>query len=146
MLQSTCSAAIGRIVPKRLRILLAQHRAVAERRLRVTNLTRHTLLADSVDLTKNGRQRRRGLLGRQRLAPGEGLWIVPCEAVHTIGMKFSIDLLYLDRDHRVVKTCSEVHPWRLSICLSANSVLELGAGAIRESQTRVGDVLVLQSV
>ena len=89
-------------------------------------------MADLVRLAGDGRNRRKGLLGRECLGSGEGLWIVPCEAVHTFWMRFPIDLIYLDRKHRVVKTRSNVGPWRLSGCLRAHSVLELAAGSIRE--------------
>ena len=113
--------------------------------LRILNTTRDTLLATDVRLAEDGGSRRKGLLGRKRLAEGEGLWIIPCEAVHTFWMRFSIDLIYLDRDHRVVKTRSNVPPWRLSACLRAHSVLELAAGVVHETQTRPGDRLTLES-
>jgi uncharacterized membrane protein (UPF0127 family) len=114
-------------------------------RLRVSNLTRHTLLASSAELADRGEKRRKGLLGRERLLPGEGLWILPCEAVHTFGMRFPIDLVYLDRHHRIKKVRSNVPPWRLSACLAAHSVLELASGTIRDTQTKPGDRLEFSS-
>src|ERR1700731_4430482 len=99
-------------------------------RLKVLNLTRQAVLADSVEVADSGATRRRGLLGRSGLPGGEGLWIVPCESVHTFGMKFPIDLVYLDRRKRVKKVRSDVPPWRLSACLSAHSVIELATGTI----------------
>ena len=66
---------------------------------------------------------------------------MPCESVHTFGMKFPIDLVYLDRKKKVKKVRSDVPPWRLSACLSAHSVLELASGTIRTTQTRPGDTL-----
>lgn len=113
--------------------------------LSIVNITRQTQLADRVQVAGDGGSRRKGLLGRERLAEGEGLWIVPCEAVHTFWMRFAIDLIYLDRDHRVVKTLSNVPPWRLSACLRAHSVLELATGVVRNTQTRAGDQLTLES-
>ena len=86
-------------------------------------------------------KRNKGLLGRDRLSPGEGLWIIPCEAVHTFWMRFPIDLVYLDRKKRIRKLASEVPPWRLSACLWAHSVLELPPGTIRNTQTQLGDRL-----
>jgi uncharacterized membrane protein (UPF0127 family) len=80
-------------------------------------------------------------LGRDGLESGEGLWIVPCEAIHTFGMRFSIDLVYVDRSNRVRKVRSSVPPWRLSACLSAHSVVELASGTVRETQTKAGDKL-----
>jgi hypothetical protein len=110
-------------------------------RLRISNLTRQTLLADSLEVADSASRRNKGLLGRERLSPGEGLWIVPCEAVHTFGMRFPIDLVYLDRKHRILKTRSHVRPGRLSACLSAHSVIELPSGTVRDTQTVPGDTL-----
>ena len=112
-----------------------------ETRLQVTNLTRHTVLATSLEVANSGSRRSKGLLGRARLAPGEGLWILPCEAVHTFFMQFPIDLVYLDRRNRIRKICHAVPPWRLSACLSAHSVLELVAGTILNTQTQPGDLI-----
>jgi len=113
----------------------------AEKTMRVSNLTRRTHLGDRVQIAGNGRDRRKGLLGRECLNDGEGLWIVPCEAVHTFGMRFAIDLVYLDRKHRVIKTRSQVRPWRVSTCLTAHSVIELAPGTIRKTRTMRGDAL-----
>jgi len=114
-------------------------------RLRILNQTRQSLLADCVEVADRGATRRKGLLGRDGLAAGEGLWIVPCESVHTFGMRFPIDLIYLDRNRRVKKVRSGVPPWRLSACLSAHSVLELVTGTIGMTQTRPGDQLEFSS-
>ena len=110
-------------------------------RLRVSNVTRQTVLAIAAELADKGEKRRKGLLGRNRLAPGEGLWITPCEAVHTFWMRFPIDLVYLDRNHRIKKVRCNVRPWRLSACLTAHSVLELPSGTVRCAQARPGDIL-----
>jgi uncharacterized membrane protein (UPF0127 family) len=115
-------------------------------RLRVSNLTRNTVLATRMEVADSGPKRNKGLLGRDRLSPGEGLWIVPCEAVHTFAMRFAIDLVYLDRKNRIKKLSSDVPPWRLSACLSAHSVLELPAGTIRDTKTRFGDTFEFSSV
>lgn len=110
-------------------------------RLRISNLTRQSELAHCAEVAEDGAKRRKGLLGRRALRVGEGLWIRPCEAVHTFGMHFPIDLVYLDRDLRVKKVRSHVAPWRLSACLTAHSVLELASGTIRDTHTKAGDRL-----
>jgi hypothetical protein len=110
-------------------------------RLRVSNLTRQTVLATCMEVADSAAKRNKGLLGRERLAPGEGLWIRPCEAVHTFWMRFPIDLIYLDRKNRIRKLVSAVPPWRLSACLLAHSVLELPSGTIRDTKTQPGDTL-----
>ena len=125
---------------------LTQRRSkAADLPVRIRNLTRQVELADCVVVADHGAKRRKGLLGREALSPGEGLWIVPCEAVHTFGMRFSIDLVYLDRDKRVKKVRNSVPPWRLSACLSAHSVLELASGSIRRTHTKRGDLLEFSS-
>jgi uncharacterized membrane protein (UPF0127 family) len=106
-----------------------------------TNITRRNILAAEVEVARSGSARSRGLLGRKGLAPGEALWIVPCEAVHTFGMQFSLDLVYLDREHRIKKIRQDVRPWRFSGCLTAHSVLELPAGALQGLHVSVGDII-----
>lgn len=121
--------------------LIPRRRRESDTRWKISNLTRQTILAERVEVADHGAKRRKGLLGRSGLGPGEGLWIVPCEAVHTFGMRFPIDLVYVDRDKRVKKVRSNVTPWRMSACLSAHSVVELAAGTVRETQTQAGDKL-----
>lgn len=107
----------------------------------IRNATRNTRLADNLEIAGSGYKRSKGLLGRKELEAGAGMWIVPCEAVHTFFMQFPIDLVYLDRRHRVKKVKSCVPPWRISACLSAHSVVELPAGTIHETQTEPGDMI-----
>ena len=99
------------------------------------------MLATRLEVADSGPKRSKGLLGRDGLNSGGGLWIVPCESVHTFFMQFPIDLVYLDRKNRVKKTRSAVGPWRLSACLTAHSVLELPAGTIASTLTQTGDIL-----
>ena len=108
-------------------------------RLLATNATRSSVLAASVEVATSGAARSRGLLGRKGLGAGEALWIAPCEAVHTFGMQFALDLVYLDREHRIKKIRLNVPPWRISACFTAHSVLELPAGALREQEVGIGD-------
>ncbi len=112
-------------------------------KLLVRNLTRDTIVADNADIADTSATRRTGLLKREKLDPGQGLWIVPCESVHTFFMKFAIDLVYLDRKHKVKKVRHAVGPWRLSACLFAHSIIELPAGAAEKSETQAGDQLEL---
>jgi hypothetical protein len=120
-------------------LLTRRRKAKPDFRLRISNVTRQSVLAHCVEVADEGATRRKGLLGRQELRAGEGLWIRPCEAVHTFGMQFPIDLVYLDRKLQVKKVRSGVRPWRLSVCLTAHSVLELASGTICETHTKPGD-------
>ena len=103
----------------------------------VRNLTRQTTLAMAAEVADTSAKRRTGLLKHASLNRGEGLWITPCESVHTFFMRFAIDLLYLDKAKRVRKLRHGVRPWRVSLCLSAHSVLELPAGTLAETGTEV---------
>lgn len=130
---------------KGLREVLAPRRSVPDGPLRAVNVTRGTVLASRLELASTGERRRKGLLGRESLTPCEGLWITPCESVHTFFMRFAIDLVYLDRKHRIRKVRDSVGPWRVSACFFAHSVLELPAGTIRSTQTERGDTVEITS-
>lgn len=117
----------------------------ASTRLKIFNATRQEELAAVAESAERGADRRKGLLGRDGLMPGEGLWISPCEAIHTVGMRFPIDLVYLGRDMQVKKVKSAVPPWRISACLLAHSVIELPSGTVRRTQTARGDRLEMSS-
>jgi uncharacterized membrane protein (UPF0127 family) len=115
-------------------------------KISVRNVTRDVVLADSAQSADTSAQRRTGLLKHTQLEPGDGLWIVPCESVHSFFMKFTIDVLYLDRKHRVKKLRREMAPWRVSACLTAHSVLELPAGTITRTGTQAGDQLEIKTL
>jgi len=112
----------------------------------VRNLTRNTVLADHADVADTRAKRRQGLLKHTGLAAGEGLWIAPCEGVHSFFMKFTIDVFYLDSKLKVRKLRPNMVPWRISVCLPADSVLELPAGAIAATRTERGDQLAIEKL
>lgn len=103
-------------------------------------------LGGRIEVADSAARRKKGLLGRKGLAAGEGLWIVPCESVHTFGMQFAIDLVYVDRRMRVLKVRHAVGRSRISICLRAHSVLELPAGTLQRVPVKPGDVLQLEYI
>lgn len=112
----------------------------------VRNITRAAVLADAADLADTSAKRRTGLLKHTELKPGEALWILPCESVHSFFMKFTIDVLYLDKTKKVRGMRHQMKPWRLSACLPAHSVLELPAGLLAETGTQKGDQLVFEKI
>lgn len=114
--------------------------------VQVRNQTRSAVLGESILVADSGATRRTGLLKHERLNPGEGLWIVPCEAVHTFFMKFAIDLVYIDKKRKVRKVRHAVPPWRISGCLTAHSVLELPAGTAEQTGTQAGDELAIEKL
>lgn len=83
-----------------------------------------------------------GLLGRDGIEPGGGLWITPCSSIHMLFMRFPIDVVFLDRDHQVVRVHEDVRPWRFARGgKHAHSVLELPQGTIAFHNVRVGERL-----
>jgi uncharacterized membrane protein (UPF0127 family) len=110
-------------------------------KLRVENQTRGRVLADRADMANTSATRRKGLLKHTSLQPGEGLWIAPCEGVHTFGMKFPIDVIFLTKSKRVLKTRPAMVKSRIAFSLRAYSVLELPAGTLAATGTVAGDQL-----
>src|SRR5262249_16137422 len=109
---------------------------------RAVNATRGTVLAERAAVADSSDTRRRGLLGLDGLAAGEGLWLVPCEWVHMFGMRFAIDIVVLDRDDRVVRVQERLRPGRIARPFwRAHSTLELPVGTVRASGTVRGDQL-----
>lgn len=83
-------------------------------------------------------RRLRGLLGRRRLARGEGMLLRPASSIHTCGMRFAIDAVFLDGEDRVLRVVEDMRPWRLASCRGARSVLELPAGTFEARALRPG--------
>ncbi len=76
-------------------------------KLRVRNLTKNTILADRADIADTSATRNKGLLKHTGLAEGEGLWIVPCEGVHSFFMKFAIDVVFINKKRVVTKSAAQ---------------------------------------
>jgi uncharacterized protein len=110
----------------------------------VYNKTRETFVATEATVADSYFPRLIGLLGKTKrwAQQGKGLWIVPSRGVHTIGMLFPIDLVFLSKDKEVVHVEEYVRPFRVSkVSLKAMSVLELPPHTIYRSRTQVGDKL-----
>ncbi len=119
------------------------------RLLYVYNQTRETFVATEATLADSYLRRLVGLLGKTRrwAQLGRGLWIVPSRGVHTIGMMFPIDLIFLSKEKEVVWVEEHVRPFRISnVSLKAMSVLELPPHTIYRSGTKVGDRLEIAPV
>jgi uncharacterized protein len=119
------------------------------RLLYVYNKTRETFVATEATLADSYLRRLVGLLGKTRrwAQLGRGLWIVPSRGVHTIGMLFPIDLIFLSKEKEVVYVEEHVRPFRISrVFLKATSVLELPPHTIYRSGTQIGDRLEIAPV
>jgi uncharacterized protein len=106
------------------------------------NQTRQAYLATALAVADTHWTRLRGLLGLRSsdFRNGSGLWIVPCHGVHTLGMGFPIDVVYLDRVMTVIHIQHDLQPWRFApVRTQAASVLELPCRTAAETRTAVGD-------
>jgi uncharacterized membrane protein (UPF0127 family) len=106
------------------------------------NQTRQSYLATQLAFADTHWTRLRGLLGTSEddFRNGCGLWIVPCHGVHTLAMRFPIDVVYLDREKTVVHIERALLPWRFApVRMQAASVLELPAQTIGQTGTALGD-------
>lgn len=101
-------------------------------------------LIKKVMRTESAWERMRGLLGRPVLHQSEALWITPGNSVHSLFMTYPIDLIYLDRQLRVIKIIAGMNPWRLSAGWGSHSVIELISGSLKTLEISVGSQLVWQ--
>ncbi len=102
-------------------------------------------MAEFASIADSSAKRRTGLLKHSELVPGDGLWIVPCEGVHTFAMKFAIDIVFLNKKRVVRKIRNSVPKRRIALDLMAHSVLELPAGTMVATRTEVGDQLEFET-
>jgi uncharacterized membrane protein (UPF0127 family) len=115
-----------------------------KRTLCVFNRTREAFLGLRVASADTLLLRLKGLLGRIGLKPDDGLWLIPSRGIHTIGMLFAIDVIYLDAANKVIHLVENLGPFRISpIRIKCASILELQARAIFASNTQVGDELLI---
>ena len=104
------------------------------------NRTRGTFLGVDIKRADRLRARLLGLYRHRNLSLGDGVWLVPCNNIQTIGMKYSIDVVFLDAEHRVVRVYTRVKPGRVIWWVPrARSAVEVPAGAVESSETRPGD-------
>jgi uncharacterized membrane protein (UPF0127 family) len=98
-------------------------------------------VATTIELAATSDERRKGLLGRDALAPDTAIVIAPCSAIHTFGMRFSIDALFTDRRGCVLKIARDLRPARIAASLRAFATIEMTAGDFSRHDVRVGDLL-----
>lgn len=104
------------------------------------NLTKNTWLATTVRKADHFLTRLVGLLRRTSLGPEEALWLIPSKGLHTFGMRFPIDVIFLNGDNKVIHTVRDLAPNRISrLQFRSRSILELPQGSIQKSATAVGD-------
>jgi uncharacterized membrane protein (UPF0127 family) len=107
----------------------------------VNNPARGTCLGDRIAVADTTESRTIGLLRRKTISPGQGLWLKPAFSVHTFGMNFAIDVLFLDAYGKVIGLSPDLQPGRMARNAAASSILELPAGMIAATRTQIGDQL-----
>jgi len=113
--------------------------------MKIINQTKHSVLAERAEVADTPSSRAKGLLGRTGLDQGEALILDPCSSIHTFFMKFSIDVLFLDKQNKVVKIAKNLKPGRLfGTILKGKLCIELPVGIIDKTGTGKGDQIFLE--
>ncbi|OGX45730.1 MAG: hypothetical protein A3G38_01985 [Omnitrophica WOR_2 bacterium RIFCSPLOWO2_12_FULL_51_8] len=112
--------------------------------MKIINQSKKTVISENAKTAYTVLQRFKGLLGRKHFVDSDALVLKPCNSVHTFFMQFPIDILFVDRNRRVVKVISNLKPFRLSeACLKAIFAIELPSGKIQQTFTTPGDTIVI---
>ena len=109
----------------------------------ITNVTQNTIIASDAVLAKTFFVRLKGLLGTKKLDTGKGLVIRPCCSIHTVGMNYDIDVVFVGSDDNVLKVVGNMPANRFALCRKSSYVIELPAGTIEATGTTVGDKISL---
>lgn len=113
--------------------------------MKAINASKAVVIVSDLKEASDFFSRLRGLIGRASLGKDEGLWMARCWAIHTIGMRFPIDVIFLDGDLTVKKAIKGVSPFSpIVCCVSAKGVLEVPDGTIEKGQVQVGDRLEIK--
>jgi uncharacterized protein len=111
----------------------------------IENESRGTQLGSRVKIARSFWARGRGLMFRASLEEGSGLIIDPCGSIHSMWMRFPIDVLYVARDGKVIRADAEMKPWRIGpLFVRGKYVIELPTGTIARSKTEAGDQLSIR--
>ncbi len=110
--------------------------------MKIINLTKNTILADEAKMANNFFTRLVGLLNRRSLNKGEALILTPSNSIHSLFMRFSIDVIFLDKAGKVIGVLPSFKPFRLSrIYFNSHSVIELSENTLQLTQTQPGDII-----
>jgi uncharacterized membrane protein (UPF0127 family) len=108
------------------------------------NSTTNAIIATRVNRLTGFFERAVGLLARASIAHDEGVWLSSCAAIHTLGMRQAIDVMFVDGEGIVLRVCRDVRPNRpILICGKARAVVEIGGGALEPPDVTIGDQLEL---
>jgi uncharacterized membrane protein (UPF0127 family) len=111
--------------------------------LALVNQRTDEAVAERVEVAVTRRARRKGLLGRTAFDGSRALVLAPCVAVHTMFMRFPIDVVFVDAEGRALRTIPNLAPWRMAIDPFAHAVVEMPAGSLAQRHVKIGDRLYL---
>ena len=117
----------------------------ASRTCSLVNVRTGSVIADVVEPAFDSKSRRKGLLGRDALADSHALVLAPCGSVHTFGMRFPIDVLFVGADGCVIKIVEQLGAWRIAGSLQACITVELSTGSVQRHHVLTGDRLSIQT-
>ena len=113
--------------------------------MKLWNRSRQTLLAEGVRVADTFFSRLKGLLGTRELPQGQALWIKPCNSVHMFGMRYAIDVIFVDAQGSVVKLVEDLRPGRITGCSGASGAIELPSGWVKGVGVSIGDILEIDN-
>lgn len=106
------------------------------------NKTKNITISQNVEMAHSIFSRLLGLMGRQHLSTDHCLWLKPCNSVHTFFMKFSIDVVFVNKNLQVKSIKRELMPWKFSLPVwTASSAFEFKTGSWNDSDIEIGDQL-----
>jgi uncharacterized protein len=114
-------------------------------RQQIVNTRNGKVVASQLLTAFDSESRRKGLLSHTSMPPSTAMIIAPSNAIHTFFMKFPIDIAFVAKSGRILKIRSSVPAWRMTASFRAFAVLELAAGTLDVSDTKVGDELIVSS-
>jgi len=110
----------------------------------IKNATKNTIVEEHAWLADSFWKRLKGLLGTKSLERGYGVVIKPCSSVHTFGMSYPIDVLFVDAHDRIIKIVVGMAGGRGSMALGSSYVIELPKGTVQQAVCTIGDILILK--
>ncbi len=113
--------------------------------MKILNHSKKTQIADTCRIAKNFFPRFMGLMGKKNLSEGSCLIITPCNSIHMFFMKIPLDIIFIDKNSKVLHIIESIKPWRISkIIRNSHSVIELPVGTLSKSKTTIGDQLIIE--
>lgn len=113
--------------------------------MELVNKTKHTLLAKDIVIANTPFKRLKGLLGKKEFREGQAIILKPCNSLHTFFLRFAIDVIFVDKQNKVIEAISHLKPFHLTrVYWLSVLAIELPAGIIQSSSTYNGDTLTIE--